>query len=109
MRLDKDTLVKQQFWIVLSLFVPMVFIGLLLMSNSVTGITKTTDKDIDNTKKKLAGFKDIKSPNWVSKVKEGEKVAKEKREAAWKEAWASQENLFTWPPNVQAAAKGKYF
>src|SRR5581483_11792001 len=99
MKLDKETLIKHQFWI---------GFGVLLLLMLVTGIWISAVSAEDNVTKKQAldahkadlESKITKPPrnkNEINELKKRVGVLEKRREEVWKKAWEMQESLQTWP------------
>jgi hypothetical protein len=103
MKLDKDTLVKQRFWLMLGGAVVLVVVSFFLMA---TGVRSSIDKErkaVDQVIKNLTSFGDAKSDEWV-KLAERSAAEKEKQKTVvWQAAAAQQADIMTWPDAVEDA------
>jgi hypothetical protein len=99
MKLDKETLIKHQFWI---------GFGVLLLLMLVTGIWISAVSAEDNVTKKQALDaakasldsnlnKPPRNKNEINELKKRVGVLEKRREEVWKKAWEMQESLQTWP------------
>ena len=103
MKLDKDTLIKQRFWLVLGLSVPLALAGLFVLSSNVPAQIDKENKGVKAALDKIAGFvkQSPKSKEWVEQA---EKVAQEKEKQkteVWKTAADEQADLMTWPKEME--------
>jgi hypothetical protein len=103
MKLDTETLLKQRFWLLLILSVPLAFVGVFLLSSSVPAQIAKERKAVDDAFTKINNFvkSNPKSPEWVAQAS---KVAEEKdhqKTLVWKIASEEQANVMTWPENME--------
>jgi hypothetical protein len=103
MKVDKETLIKHQFWIGLGVFVPLVLFTLFWLGDSTADATTAKKKSLDahlNELKKLEDGRPKRKNDWNQL--EALRVQLEKRkDEIWEKAWKMQEDLLTWPPEVQ--------
>jgi hypothetical protein len=101
MKLDTETLVKHRFWFLTGLSVIPVLIALFVLVGPVPGKIRGKREEITKEIKKVKGFSDPKRPEDVEyKKKEAEEHGKLK-DVVWKAAWQKQEDLSTWPEDVE--------
>jgi hypothetical protein len=102
MKMDKDTLIKQRFWVALCVPLVLFLVGLIWLSFIIpAGIATERKKANDklDLAKKAAG--QVKN---VSAVERAEKVAqiyKSKEDVVWINAYEAQKPLSTWPPDFE--------
>ena len=96
MALDKDTLIKHRFWILLLVAVPIILLLILLVPASIGGKTDEQVKKIDGTKKSL-DLNQPKNEKWMEGLAKKEAVVTQQQKAVWGKAWDAQAGLFTWP------------
>lgn len=116
MKLDKETLMKEHFWFLLILVLPLALVSLVLLLVTSSDLIAAPEKKIKDTKGKLEGIGDVskaKSPKWVEALdKVGTQVEGQKSKI-WAQAWKEQERLMTWPAAfpkpVQEQLTGMYF
>jgi len=103
MKFDKDTLLKQRFWLLLAVSVPLAVVGLFLLSSSVPALIGKERKAIDAALKEMADFSrgDPKSPEWVKVAAKKAAEKKKQEEIVWKNAAGEQSDLMTWPASVE--------
>ncbi|HEV3263385.1 MAG TPA: hypothetical protein VG013_41500 [Gemmataceae bacterium] len=111
MKIDQETLIKQRFWFLLGLFVPLVFVCLILLWTSVAKAIGQKKTAVDTAEKDLNNLKDADAKNatWVDQLSGRETKAAAKRKEIWEKAWKSQADLITWPERLQAKLKPLYF
>jgi hypothetical protein len=97
MKMDKDTLMKHRFWVVLAIAAPLALGAIFFLLVIVGGSIAATRKDLDKKIGSIPKVNDPKNDKCVE-VKKGdaEKVISQK-DVAWKEAWDKQAHYFTWP------------
>src|SRR5262245_55491439 len=102
MKVDKDTLLKHRFWILVGLSLPFTLLAILVRSTSVAG-------SIDEARKKLKGLSE--SAVKTTTIHTPEELAVKKTEAdllygheskAWKSAYDDQEVIFRWSRAMEA-------
>lgn len=102
-KIDKDVLIRNKFWILLGLSVPLVLVGLAVDFTSVAAENKVFKEKIITELKKVGGRWDDPIYN-ASHIEVAEKALKESQEnenRAWKAAYDPQAPLFTWPTKVE--------
>src|SRR5437588_9353655 len=95
-KLDKQTLIKHHFWILLALAVILIPVALGSVWVGVAGATAAQTKKIDETKKKLTGTA-AKSKKSKDELEEQLKVLDQRKGVVWKEAYEKQKGLLTFP------------
>jgi hypothetical protein len=97
MKLDKETLVKHQFWIVFGVFILFLLVTVFwLQDAAATG----TEKDKETLKKCFNELDQNKNP--ISKqdnkaLEDRENQLKRRKDEIWQKAWDIQQSLCTWP------------
>ena len=99
MKLDKDFLIKQKFWVVLGggLFLTLlaIFFLLVIAPGAIGKVRKKVEEDWGRVK----NAKDVKNPEIIKvmdKLKESEKG---NEEVAWRRGYESQKKIPFWPFN----------
>jgi len=100
-KLDKETLIKHRFWFLLGLFVPMVFVVLILLWTSVANATRAAKASVDGTLTSLGSIPaSPPNPSWVVDLKPRETTVGEKKKEIWENAWKSQASLLIYPKEL---------
>ncbi len=102
MKLDKDTLIKEHFWVLLFLSLFLVVVSLIFLLTTASSAIAEQEKKFTDQKKNLKSISDgqPKNAEW-SKSYETRFVAAEAQEKKiWDHAWREQANLSTWPTNM---------
>ncbi|OAI54269.1 hypothetical protein AYO44_15240 [Planctomycetaceae bacterium SCGC AG-212-F19] len=103
MKLDKESIVKHQFWIGFVLLILLIF-GTLLWLQGVSAESNVIEGQ------KLKGHKDEldklmtqppRNKTDIRFLKDRVSALERRREEIWKRAWEMQEPLMTWPPKMQ--------
>jgi hypothetical protein len=102
MKLDKETLIKQRFWVLAGLEVPLVLMALVVLVFGVRATVVAEQKKIEDQIDKPKGIKDPKNQAWIDRLNKEEAAVTTVLDAVWKEGWDSQADLVTWPQDVQA-------
>ncbi|HEV3203230.1 MAG TPA: hypothetical protein VGY77_02550 [Gemmataceae bacterium] len=102
MKLDKETLIKEHFWFLLSLLVPLVLISMILLGSTSTTIIAGQEKNVKDAKTKLESIPKSgpKNSQWMEKLEVRDKLADEQKSKIWKKAWEDQVSFMTWPENL---------
>jgi hypothetical protein len=95
-KLDKQTLIKHHFWILLALAVVLIPVALGGVWVGVAGATAAQTKKIDDTKKKLTSTP-AKSKQSAEELDKQLEVLNKRKSEVWKEAYEKQKGLFVWP------------
>jgi hypothetical protein len=109
MRLDKDTLVKHRFWVLLSLLVPLLLFSVLWLWISVAAGNNTERQKFVDSKKKLEGIKEPKNEKYLEQLQEVRKKVEGKKDEVHEKAWKTQDDVMTWPKEMHAKLKDKYY
>src|SRR5947209_11771938 len=95
-KLDKQTLIKHHFWILLALAVILIPVALGSVWVGVAGATAAQAKKIDETKKKLTGTA-AKSKKSKEELEQQQEQLNKRKSEVWKEAYEKQKGLVTFP------------
>lgn len=101
MKINKDALLKQHFWILVVLTVPLAMVAILLLVTSVSSAIATARKKLSGELAAVNGAKDIKTPEDIGKLKVEADILLKHETTAWAKAFADQETLFRWPRLVE--------
>lgn len=109
MKLDKETVIKQQFWFLLMAYVPLVLIALIMLWTSVAGAIEEKRKKVESAEKALSGIKDPKNDSWIAALQVRQDKVAEKKEKIWKNAWEVQKAFMTWPTFLDRKDNSDYY
>jgi hypothetical protein len=100
MKFDKDTILKQKFWFLLALAVPLILVAFFILMTSVRSAIAKDRQKLEGDLKGVAGSP-IMNQKWVDamEAKAAEKAEREKE--VWAEAYDFQKPLFTWPEQIE--------
>lgn len=104
MKVDKETLIKHQFWIGMAVFVPLVVFTLIWLSSSTADATEAKKKELDAhlNELKLRDENRPKRKNDVAQLEALRQQLEKRKEEIWEKAWKMQEDLLSWPtPEIQ--------
>jgi hypothetical protein len=109
-RLDKETLIKQHFWILAGCFVILMLIPLLVLVTSVSATVEQEEKTLTDSKETVKRISDPKNKDWVEAYKTQDKIIADKKNKIWQIAWDHQKDMTTWPtpPENPGRWKNKY-
>jgi hypothetical protein len=101
MKLDKETLIKNRFWVLVAAVVPLVLIAFVVLWFGVRSAIAKKQAAVDQVMKEPGGIKDTRNQRGIDALKEQEKKVEAIWKKVWEEAWNSQVELITWPSEVQ--------
>jgi hypothetical protein len=103
MKVEKEVLIKQHFWILLAVLIPLVLICLIVHWTATANAIEGKKKDFEKSEKDLQGIKKPKNEKWLAdlKIREDE-VAQQKKDLM---TWPDQERLMQ---NVDPADRQKF-
>jgi hypothetical protein len=105
--LDKDTLLKYHFWILIGLFFLFVLVPLITLLTSVgPDITKEQEK-LQTEMKSYTAVSNAKNEKWETVLREKDKVIVGNKDKVHDAAWKIQEDLMTWPESLERKGWGK--
>jgi hypothetical protein len=97
MKVDKDTLVKQRFWVGLGAFslfwLIVLLIALFTLSDKATG----SAGKLKQQKDQINNAKDIKNESFTKLVTEKKEELQGKKNEVWAQAWLPQQGIMFWP------------
>jgi hypothetical protein len=105
MKMDKETLLKNRFWVGLIAFGPIWLLAFIIAIATAGDKASKNAADIDKTKKKVAGIRDPKNEKFTDLLAKKQKDLTERKEEVWAQAWKGQADLMTWPNNVEGKAE----
>jgi hypothetical protein len=97
-QIDKETLIKNRFWIILGSIVPLVLFTIIWLATVVASDNAYERRETEKTKRLLESKADSKATNQeFAALKDREQKLIKHRTTVWEAAWKIQENLMTWP------------
>src|SRR6266542_3326586 len=97
MKLDKDTLLKNQFWIGLGTAGVLLLGTIVILFLGPASRAAKTRAEYDKFKKDLESQKDFKNPRFVTPWNERKGEYTVHKEKVWGEAYVIQDGVMTWP------------
>ncbi|MCS6850139.1 MAG: hypothetical protein NZ700_03090 [Gemmataceae bacterium] len=96
--LDAQTLLRNRFWIILGVTVPLILVAMIFLTTLVAADLDKRRRDIDKSKRELDARKTLReTQKELEALTEQEKKLQVRREEVWAEAWKIQSDLMTWP------------
>lgn len=100
-QIDKETLIKQRFWILLGSIVPLVLLACLWMVTKVRSDNQAKARQIEKSKQDLDAHARVKETRLeYAALETQEEKFKEQKKKVWKAAWEIQKDLMTWPAGM---------
>ena len=99
MRVDKEVLIKQHFWILLGLFLILWFVCVALIKTSAADIGTKAKTDFTAARDAIKGAegKAPKNASFNTPWNDYGAAYKGQKEKVWKDAWQVQKDMFDWP------------
>jgi hypothetical protein len=98
MKMDKDTLIKQRFWVALCVPLVLFLVGLIWLSFIIpAGIATERKKAEDKFKSAKGAVKDAKNVSAVERAQKFAEIFKSKEDVVWINAYEAQKTISTWP------------
>jgi len=107
MKVDKEVLLKQHFWILLVLVVVLPLVCLLILWTSASAKVEDAEKTVKVVEQKLINITSPKNDKFVKVVDEKDKKVDAQKTKIWEAAWKEQADMFTWPESLEGADKLK--
>jgi hypothetical protein len=110
MKLDKETLIKQKFWVALCAVAPLLLIVWLVLVFGVSGDVSAEKKKYDDANKAAEGVakSEQKNESFVAALDAGRTLVTGMKDDVWKKAWEPQSQLMTWPKSLENLARDYY-
>jgi hypothetical protein len=114
MKLDKDTLIKHRFWVLLGLEVPLVLAAVAVLLVGVRSAIAKLQTEVETKRDaptKLTA-ETVRNQDWVDKLGKKEAEVDKILTKIWADAWTGQADLQTWPTdptNLQTKFTGGLF
>jgi hypothetical protein len=102
MKLDKETLIKQRFWIALGAVVLLVLLVWIVDTAAVSGDTTRKRGEYESQLKGITGIKDAKNDKFTKMLGEKKDEISKQKGIVWGEAWNPQSDLMNWPTKPDA-------
>jgi len=101
MKFDKELVLKNKFWFLLVVTLPLSLGALFILATSVSGEINSNRAKIEKALKEFTAAGDIKTDEEIKKVTREAEIEEGKKNLIWKEEFAKQEGLFLWPDQVE--------
>ncbi len=99
MKVDKESFIKHHFWYLLGILIPLAFLAMILLWTGTAGAIANYEKKFETGKNNIENLAkgQPKNQEWVNKLNDKKKHVLEEKDKIWKEMWATQADLMTWP------------
>ena len=101
LKIDKETLIKQRFWVLLGVFVPLVLVAMVRLWTSVASANQKARADKDKKFKELKDDKQRTMKDFEQLEAVLSKVAGRKNTMWRTRPWETQKDLMQWPEGLQ--------
>ncbi len=95
MKLDKDTLKKHHFWILLGIVPVVVLVAVLAVTATVGAAIEAKNKTVGDAQKEIDGKQNVKSDPLIKVLDDQKGLLEVKRTELWKENWERQIGVTT--------------
>jgi hypothetical protein len=109
MKLDKETVIKHNFWILLGTVLPLLLIMLCVLKFGVADTVDARKKEYESALTSVKGINNPKNQAFIDPVKVKEETLNKKKAKVWEEAWKGQGSFITWPQEMQRELGDKYY
>lgn len=101
-QIDKETLIKNKFWILLGSIVPLVLLACIWMLTVVRSANQAKAREIEQAKQNLDKNVDVRETQleYEALLSQEEKLKLQKKDV-WKAAWEIQKDMMTWPATMK--------
>ncbi len=103
MKVDKEVLIKQHFWILLSLAALLPLICLFILWTYASDSVEGKKKEVTATKDRLNKIKNPKNDKWLAALGEKETKVEAQKDKVWAEAWKAQADMIEFPESFSGA------
>jgi hypothetical protein len=103
MKVDKEVLIKQHFWILLSLAALLPLICLFILWTYASDSVEGKKKEVTATKDRLNKIKNPKNDKWLAALGEKETKVEAQKDKVWAEAWKAQSDMIEFPESFSGA------
>src|SRR5258708_6429297 len=109
MKLDKEFLLKNRFWVLLGTAVLLwvVLVGMIFFDPAKKAAAES--KKFAETEKQFKKDQDPKNDSFLTEWQKLEKTFKGHKDRVWERAWESQKNVMTWPRDLAKMMANAYF
>ena len=107
MKVDKEVLLKQHFWLLLILVVVLPLVCLLILWTSASAKVEDAEKTVKGVEQKLTNITAPKNQKFEDVLKEKDQKVDAQKTKIWEAAWKDQADMFTWPESLEGADKLK--
>lgn len=97
MKMDKETLQKNGFWIGLGAFGPLWLIIPIVALVSAGDKVAEGKKKVEEAEGKVKGINEVKNSNFTSLLEKKKQDLEKEKDKVWAQAWKGQKDLMTWP------------
>lgn len=103
MKFDKDTLIKQRFWVLLAIVIPCTLVGILTLVTSVAADIAADRKKVLEKLQSIekVGTAGLYNQNMIDKIAKEAEELKSKESDVWKFAYNPQAVLYRWPVELE--------
>src|ERR1700681_4334287 len=101
MKLNKETLLKHKFWVLLLVTLPFSLGAIFLLATSVSGDIFRERKKIEADLVKYTKALEAKTPAQIEAARKEAELINDMQKSVWEKAYKIQEPIFTWPKEVE--------
>jgi hypothetical protein len=101
MKLDKETLIKHKFWVVLAAAAPLALITIFVLMVFVSSANANKRKQLEGDEKKFGNPPAVPNKENLDLWQKHREAAEGKRANVWKDAWDVQKYIYLWPKTFE--------
>ncbi|HLW63943.1 MAG TPA: hypothetical protein VKS79_01405 [Gemmataceae bacterium] len=108
MKMDKETLIKHQFWILLGVYALLALILIILVTTVIGADAEAKEKKINDQKNDLKNNANAISRPYIAVLDQQKDTLSQKRGELWTEMYDKQKGLIAWPGDMRYSMGKKY-
>ena len=104
MKMDKESLAKNQFWIGFGIFVFLALIAVGWLTTASADANLQLKNQLDRNKAELEKKASKEQPRTlkdIAKLDDMRGALEKRKEEVWEQAWKTQEKMQSWPPDLE--------
>jgi hypothetical protein len=109
MKLDKEFLLKNRFWVLLGTAVFFWLVSLVIVFFGPAKKASAESKNFAELQKKLTAPKNPKNASFLPPWREREELFRKAKNKVWEQAWKTQTNVMTWPGGLDTLRDTGHF
>jgi hypothetical protein len=97
MKFDKESVMKNQFWLLLAVAMPLAIVVIFILLTVVSAEISRNRKDLESKLSATKSGGSAKNQEWINIMEKNSKKAEAMKAVVWGKAYEDQKDLSTWP------------